>query len=636
MGMRCPQRCRKRSLRRMRLVGTIVIGLVAGAVSTHAQQRFDRPSVDGVRIDWCLTWGTDCGKPAADRFCRDRGLSHATRFDIARAVGPTRIIGSGQPCNDKRCDGFAFIECAARETPRISPDIRPVRPAAGERRDRPTTRMVPVLRATELNFSRPFAMTVLPSGARLWYWLGDIQTAMDVAAKGQRLTFNWNVAEIPGAQGVVWQINRSPFPQFRAGPPSVLNPPGLVASGREKRVDGAFNASFDSLPRPTVNAGPSVKSPRPIPWYVRVIPVNGADPPVVVGQPSNFVRVFDKELPPPPPNAAKLPPTTHRPGANITLLRFQYKPHWDEIRWPPGCRTEPEDKSFLEEAWEGLTDAWNGVTEGYAKMKSVVVDLASTLTGGYIPRSILETALTTALVAAGVPPDIPNLDQLMSEGADYLGAALAEQVIGPAADDVIAELAKKYNVNPNLGPEQLKQAVTAKARETTKKAVLDGAAAARRAASSDGPCLGRRHPAQITLTVRSLDPPGSRFSRIAIRHQADYVDDHVYQNTGVSVVLEPGETLTIPVPLLPRLPTKYNQSQLPSEDHARNMKLWWDMYRTKPARFIIESSGDETCYQKYDGDGEYCMPGSPRFTYTTPKWLMDKPFDDPKPQPGGK
>lgn len=612
---------------RMRIAGTIAMGLLTGTVTTQAQQRFDRPSVDGVRIDWCLTWGAECGKPAADRFCRDRGLPQATRFDIARAVGPTRILGSGQPCNDKRCDGFAFIECAAREAPRIRPDIRQVRPAAGERRDRPATVVMPVLRPTELHFGTLFTMTALPPGAKLWYWLGDIQTAMDVAAKGQTLTFNWNVANIPGAQGVVWQINRSPFPPFRAGHPSVLDPPGLVASGREKRVDGAFNASFAALPKPTVNAGPSLKSPRPIPWYVRVIPVGGADPPVVVGQPSNFVRVFDKELPPAPPTEVKLPPMTHRPAAKIALLRFQYKPHWEEVRWPPGCRTgPPPDDSIFEEAWDGLTSVWSGVTEAYAKAKGLVVDLASTLTGGVIPRSILETALTTALVAAGVPPDIPNLDQLMSEGADYLGAALAEQVIGPAADDVIAELAKKYNVNPNLGPEQLKQAVTAKARETTKKAVLDGAAAARRASSSDGPCVGRLHPAQITLTVRSVDPPGSRMTRITIAHEGD-----VYDDKSVGVVIEPGETLTIPVPLLPKMPTKFNRSQLPSEDHARNLALWWEMYRQQPARFILKSSGGENCFV-VDDALVGCSATSGGIAYTTPKWLMDRPFDDPKPQ----
>jgi hypothetical protein len=414
----------------------------------------------------------------------------------------------------------------------------------------------------------------------------------------------------------------------------VLDPPGLVASGRDGRVDGAFTASFADLPKPRLSEKPSLKTPRPLPWYVRVIPVSGGDPPLVIGQPSNLVRVFDTEVPPAPPAEVNVRQVL-KPAAKLSLIRVQYKPHWAEVRWPPGCRTEPPpDKSIFEQAWDSVTSVWSGVTEAYEKAKSLVVDLASTLTGGVIPRSVLNFALTTALVAAGVPPDIPNLDQLMSEGADYLAAAVAEQVIGPAADEVISGLAKQYNLDPNLGPEQLKQAVTEKMRDTSRQAVLEGAAAARRPAGGDGLCQGRLHPAQMTLTVRNVDPAGNRITTIWVEYEGE-----LYEEKRLGVVIEPGETLTIPVPLLPKTLQKYKSSQMPSYDHAANVDYWWDLYWTKPGRFVVKSSGGEQCFAVDDGLIG-CRPVSGGILYTSPSQLMDRTFDDQTPKvsvnPGGQ
>jgi len=77
-------------------------------------RRFDKPRIRGARLDWCREWGVNCGKPAADAFCRARGFRAASRFEIANDIGarsPTRVITSGQICNAAYCDGFRFIEC---------------------------------------------------------------------------------------------------------------------------------------------------------------------------------------------------------------------------------------------------------------------------------------------------------------------------------------------------------------------------------------------------------------------------------------------------------------------------------------------------------------------------------------------
>jgi hypothetical protein len=74
-------------------------------------RRFQRPTVQGVRVDWCLVWGNECGKPAADAFCRSRGFARATNFEKIEDVPPTIVIGSNQRCNDAFCDAIGNVTC---------------------------------------------------------------------------------------------------------------------------------------------------------------------------------------------------------------------------------------------------------------------------------------------------------------------------------------------------------------------------------------------------------------------------------------------------------------------------------------------------------------------------------------------
>jgi hypothetical protein len=73
--------------------------------------RFNKPMVGSRRLDWCLTWATDCGKPAADFYCQKKGYDQAVSFKIASDIGKTRILKTGQKCTEPGCDGFKFIDC---------------------------------------------------------------------------------------------------------------------------------------------------------------------------------------------------------------------------------------------------------------------------------------------------------------------------------------------------------------------------------------------------------------------------------------------------------------------------------------------------------------------------------------------
>lgn len=77
---------------------------------------FDNPYYGDYRLDWCLSWGDDCGEPAAEAFCKLKGYDVATDFDPAPDIGaisPTYVIKAGRVCNREFCDGFEQIRCKA-------------------------------------------------------------------------------------------------------------------------------------------------------------------------------------------------------------------------------------------------------------------------------------------------------------------------------------------------------------------------------------------------------------------------------------------------------------------------------------------------------------------------------------------
>jgi hypothetical protein len=74
----------------------------------------ENPTMSGAALDYCLTWATDCGKPAADAYCRAAGYADATNFTPRPHAQRTYVIGSGQVCNGDFCTGFASITCEAQ------------------------------------------------------------------------------------------------------------------------------------------------------------------------------------------------------------------------------------------------------------------------------------------------------------------------------------------------------------------------------------------------------------------------------------------------------------------------------------------------------------------------------------------
>ncbi len=108
----------------MRRIGRLASGfalfLALTGAAAHAQQpqtqMFAPPTLHGVLLDWCAHFGKDCGKPAADLFCREQHFDEATTFSIDQNAGqrgiPTLVFGDGSLCQGAQCSGFRQITCA--------------------------------------------------------------------------------------------------------------------------------------------------------------------------------------------------------------------------------------------------------------------------------------------------------------------------------------------------------------------------------------------------------------------------------------------------------------------------------------------------------------------------------------------
>ena len=74
-------------------------------------QDYDNPQINGVALDLCREWGTNCGKPAADAFCVQNKWDTALHFTFVENKPPTVVISGNQTCNDASCDRIDFIQC---------------------------------------------------------------------------------------------------------------------------------------------------------------------------------------------------------------------------------------------------------------------------------------------------------------------------------------------------------------------------------------------------------------------------------------------------------------------------------------------------------------------------------------------
>lgn len=83
----------------------------------------------------------------------------------------------------------------------------------------------------------------------------------------------------------------------------------------------------------------------------------------------------------------------------------------------------------------------DAISKEYEDLKEEVVNAASSMSG--IPPEVLMFALNTGLMELGIPPSLPNFDQLLDKGA----SALTDQLTSQVGDVPGADLAVPFLVN---------------------------------------------------------------------------------------------------------------------------------------------------------------------------------------------
>ena len=133
----------------------------------------------------------------------------------------------------------------------------------------------------------------------------------------------------------------------------------------------------------------------------------------------------------------------------VTETTTLYKGTVTEITYPQGkefCPPKPKNKEWYEVAAEAFVDfvtgAVNWASEAFDDLKGAVVDFVAQNVPGLTiicPKTCLSAVLDAGLVALGVPPSLPNFDELMEQGFDYLAQqAVSEIGIPPELVEQVA------------------------------------------------------------------------------------------------------------------------------------------------------------------------------------------------------
>lgn len=474
-----------------------------------------------------------------------------------------------------------------------------------------------------------------PGGASIFKCLrSDCEFAVtpdieiDPAGEDRTQLLFFSVKKVPHAGGALWQVSTEPFPEFAEATPGDYDPPGLVFSGRQDKTRNSYDFDFAELAA-KVPAPPSGARGVGTIFYIRVLPVafNGLGE--IVGQPSNVMRVYyGFDAPEPPPLVLPEPEVVEQ-APPVQLVSVEFKPYrW--IKWPAGCLSweayrDAQDKSFFEDVGDVFTDIWDFAAGAYQWAKDRVIDIASALTFGIVPDSVLELALDVALASAGIPPDIPNLDDMISGGVDHLAGEMAKAAVaqipsgslaadlGELAGSAVAEeLAKQ-------GEEALRARLQQELEARSREALIRAADEMEKATStphSDALCQDRFIPPSYRITVANASDRRVEDAWVRIGDS-----EGVYQGVHLDFDLWPHQTMSMMAVPEPRIVDVWDNRLVRMEPMAtdKNISNWWNEILFKTDTSIrVSLKGDYVCFGT-------CNTQS-RTVLSSPPLLLTEPY----------
>ncbi len=130
------------------------LGLSTGLAEAETKT-FENPMIGANRLDWCVDWGKGCGQEAATAWCKSNAYDHSVAGKQAPDIGassPTKLIATGEVCDQSYCDGFTSITCATADLPAEPPaEAQPAMPETSAAVEEATT-PAPVTAETKSEF----------------------------------------------------------------------------------------------------------------------------------------------------------------------------------------------------------------------------------------------------------------------------------------------------------------------------------------------------------------------------------------------------------------------------------------------------------------------------------------------------
>jgi len=97
----------------MKYVYVCLLLLTSSPVFSDVIEYF-KPMVNDNRLDWCSSWGKDCGEIVALKWCIKHNYSKPIYWEADNGIGretPTTMLDSGEICKKSSCSGFRVIVC---------------------------------------------------------------------------------------------------------------------------------------------------------------------------------------------------------------------------------------------------------------------------------------------------------------------------------------------------------------------------------------------------------------------------------------------------------------------------------------------------------------------------------------------
>ena len=333
-------------------------------------------------------------------------------------------------------------------------------------------------------------------------------------------------------------------------------------------------------------------------YYIRVVTLSALAKPV--GIPSPAVKITYGELPdenqtfayqgqttlnhPTVRVTGYVPIQTEDPEAMYYYIVTQdiYAPGFDTLYHrgdPINFKPKAEDAGFWESLWNSIGEVYSDVTgffksavnwcaTAYEDIKGYAID-AAVVVAGEDARGLLTTGLEIGLAAMGIPPSIPNYDELTSLGKDYLVEAAADYT--------------------GLPPEATAAAVDAFLEE-----------ASRQASGGENPNVWIKpdpsktyRPAYLTVFAQNASGQTSDpiFAQFQVQIPALAHANLFHSAYAYIPALAPGETISLPVYLEEDYAMHDPDNPFGGESYYAGMQRFWNAYNTQSARIRVSTTG---------------------------------------------